>query len=131
MQRAVFIVILFFSLAAVTLQPAFAERTDLKPMTVGTYRVMQQVAHNRGWASTAYRNYLVGLFEGLLSSEGSTVDDRHGKVFCLPTGKGRSIATAFEWMETELNNVVAKEKSNALVARVFVAHLTHKYPCRE
>ena len=45
-------------------------------MTVETYRVLQRVSRNAGWASTAYRNYLIGLFEGLLSSEGEAAGDR-------------------------------------------------------
>jgi hypothetical protein len=107
-----------------------AQPTLLKPVTVETYRVLLRVSRNAGWASTAYRNYLVGLFEGLLSSEGSSAGDRHGKLFCVPAGKGNSIAATFEWLEKELNLVVAKAGPNELVARIFVSHLTQKYPCQ-
>ena len=103
----------------------------LHPMSVETYRVLQRVSRNSGWASTAYRNYLIGLFEGLLSSEGEAAGDRYGRLFCLPPEKGRSsISETFEWMETELNNVVAKAQPNTYVARIFVAHLTTSYPCK-
>ena len=99
-------------------------------MTVETYRVLQRVSRNAGWASTAYRNYLIGLFEGLLSSEGDAAGDRHGRLFCLPPERGRgSLAETFEWMEIELNNVVAKAQPKSYVARIFVAHLTTSYPC--
>jgi hypothetical protein len=124
--------IVLAAMLSVALVPrgAIAQPTVLAPMTVETYRVLQRVSRNAGWASTAYRNYLVGLFEGLLSSEGSVTGDRHGKLFCMPAGKGASIATTFEWMESELNNVVAKAQPKALVARLFVSHLTEKYPCQ-
>jgi hypothetical protein len=103
----------------------------LHPMTVETYRVLQRVSRNSGWASTAYRNYLIGLFEGLLSSEGDTAGDRYGRLFCLPPESGRSsLAETFEWMEIELNNVVAKAQPNSYVARIYVAHLTTSYPCK-
>jgi hypothetical protein len=103
----------------------------LNPMTVETYRVLQRVSRNSGWASTAYRNYLVGLFEGLLSSEGDTAGDRYGRLFCLPPESGRSsLAETFEWMEIELNNVVAKAQPNTYVARIFVTHLATSYPCK-
>ena len=103
----------------------------LHPMSVETYRVLQRVSRNAGWASTAYRNYLVGLFEGLLSSEGEAAGDRYGRLFCLPPERARgSLAETFEWMETELNNVVAKAQPNSYVARIFVAHLTTSYPCK-
>ncbi len=103
----------------------------LHPMTVETYRVLQRVSRNSGWASTAYRNYLVGLFEGLLSSEGDTAGDRHGRLFCLPPESGgNSLAATFEWMETELNNVVAKAQPNTYVARIFVTHRATSYPCK-
>ena len=72
----------------------------LHPMTVETYRVLQRVSRNAGWASTAYRNYLVGLFEGLLSSEGDAAGDRYGRLFCLPPERGRSsLSETYEWLE--------------------------------
>ena len=40
------------------------------------------------------------------------------------------LSETFEWMEIELNNVVAKAQPNAYVARIFVAHLTTSYPCK-
>jgi hypothetical protein len=103
---------------------AVAQPNVLHPMSVETYRVLQRVSRNAGWASTAYRNYLIGLFEGLLSSEGDAAGG-------LPPERGRgSLAETFEWMETELNNVVAKAQPNSYVARIFVAHLTTSYPCK-
>ena len=100
-------------------------------MSVKNYRVLLQVSRNGGWGATAYRSYLVGLFEGLLSSEGDAAGDRYGRLFCLPPERGRgSLAETFEWMEIELNNVVAKSLPDAYVARVFVAHLTTSYPCK-
>ena len=53
-------------------------------MSVKNYRVLLQVSRNGGWGATAYRSYLVGLFEGLLSSEGEAAGDRYGRLFCLP-----------------------------------------------
>ena len=112
----------------IVLQP---QPSVFNPMSVETYRVLQRVSRNAGWASTAYRNYLIGLFEGLLSSEGEAAGDRYGRLFCLPPERGRgSLAETFEWMEIELNNVVAKAQPNAYVARIFVAHLTTSYPCK-
>jgi hypothetical protein len=103
----------------------------LHPMTVETYRVLQRVSRNSGWASTAYRNYLIGLFEGLLSSEGDAAGDRYGRLFCLPPERGRgSLSETYEWLEIELNNVVAKAQPNSYVARIFVVHLTTSYPCK-
>jgi hypothetical protein len=120
-----------FMMPAAAIAQTNVQSSVLHPMSVETYRVMQRVSRNAGWASTAYRNYLVGLFEGLLSSEGEAAGDRYGRLFCLPPESGRgSIAETFEWMEIELNNVVAKAQPNAYVARIFVAHLTTSYPCK-
>lgn len=117
------------AIAGVT-HAAVAQPTVLVPMNVKNYRVLLQVSRNGGWGSTAYRNYLVGLFEGLLSSEGEAAGDRHGRLFCLPPDSGRgSISQTFSWMEAELNNVVAKSLPDAYVARIFVTHLTTRYPC--
>jgi hypothetical protein len=113
-----------------TMDGAVAQPHDLVPMNVKTYRVLLQVSRNGGWGATAYRNYLVGLFEGLLSSEGDAAGDRHGRLFCLPPERGRgSLSQTFGWLETELNNVVAKALPDAYVARIFVTHLTTRYPC--
>ena len=110
---------------------AVAQQTVFKPMSVNNYKVLLQVSRNGGWGATAYRNYLVGLFEGLLSSEGDTTGDRYGRLFCLPPERARgSLAETYEWLEAELNNVVAKSLPDAYVARVFVAHLTTSYPCK-
>ena len=115
----------------VMVRASFAQPSVLHPMSVETYRVLQRVSRNAGWASTAYRNYLVGLFEGLLISEGEAAGDRHGRLFCLPPERGSgSLAEKFEWLENELNNVVAKAKPNAYVASIFVAHLTANHPCK-
>jgi hypothetical protein len=109
---------------------AVAQPTVLAPMNVKNYRVLLQVSRNGGWGSTAYRNYLVGLFEGLLSSEGDAAGDRRGRLFCLPPEHGHgSLTDTFGWMEAELNNVVAKSLPDAYVARAFVTHLTARYPC--
>ena len=100
-------------------------------MDVKTYRVMQQVANNAGWGATAYRNYLVGLFEGLILTEVGTAGAGSNRLFCLPRERAQaSPAETFEWLESELNNVVAKAKPDAYVARIFVAHLTASYPCK-
>lgn len=110
---------------------ALAQQMPLHPMSVKNYRVLLQVSRNGGWGATAYRNYLVGLFEGLLSSEGDAAGDRYGRLFCLPSERGRgSLSETYEWLENELNNVVAKALPDAYVARVFVAHLTTSYPCK-
>jgi len=101
----------------------------LAPMNVENYRVLQRVSRNAGWASTAYKNYLVGLFEGLLYSEGGS--ESGAKLFCLPPAVRDSgkLSDTFEWMENELNNVAAKAQPNAMVARIFVAHLSLNHPC--
>lgn len=101
----------------------------LAPMNVENYRVLQRVSRGAGWASTAYKNYLVGLFEGLLYSEGGS--EGGAKLFCLPTAVRDSgkLSDIFEWMETELNNVVAKAQPNAMVARIYLAHLSQNFPC--
>jgi len=102
----------------------------LAPMNVESYRVLQRVSRNAGWGSTAYKNYLVGLFEGLLHAEGGA--ENASKLFCLPpqvrdSGK---LSDIFEWMETELNNVVGKAQPSAQVARIYVAHLSVNFPCQ-
>jgi hypothetical protein len=101
----------------------------LAPMNVENYRVLQRVSRNAGWASTAYKNYMVGLFEGLLNSEGGS--ENGAKLFCIPPAVRDSgkLSDTFEWMETELTNVVAKAQPNAMVARIFVAHLSQNFPC--
>lgn len=131
-MRALALALWALAVANVSLPvPAAAQSTVLNPMSVKTYRVLLQVSRNGGWGATAYRNYLVGLFEGLLSSEGEAAGDRHGRLFCLPPGRGRSsIPEIFEWMENELNNVVAKAPPDAYVARIFVTHLMTSYPCQ-
>ena len=100
-------------------------------MDVKTYRVMQQVANNAGWGATAYRNYLIGLFEGLILTETAVAGERSSRLFCLPRERAQaSPGETFEWLESELNKVVAGAKPDAYVARIFVAHLTASYPCR-
>ena len=109
---------------------AIAQPHVLTPMSVKNYRVLLQVSRNGGWGATAYRNYLIGLFEGLLSAEGDTAGDRYGRLFCLPPERGRgSLSETYGWMEVELNNVVAKSMPDDYVARIFVTHLTTSYPC--
>lgn len=132
LMRAPALALCAFGLASlVSLDRAIAQTTVLNPMSVKNYRVLLQVSRNGGWGSTAYRNYLVGLFEGLLSSEGDATGDRHGRLFCLPPERVRgSIIQTLEWMENELNNVVAKAQPDAYVARIFVTHLTTSYPCQ-
>jgi hypothetical protein len=110
---------------------AVAQPTVLNPMNVETFRVLQRVSRNAGWASTAYRNYLVGLFEGLLSPAGNASGDVQGRPYCLPVDRvSGPIHEMFEWLEKELNNVVAAAQPNDLVARIFVTHLTASYPCK-
>jgi hypothetical protein len=101
----------------------------LAPMNVDNYRMLQRLSRNGGWTSTAYKNYLVGLFEGLLHAEGGA--ENITGLFCLPTpGPDRSrIADVFEWMEKELNIVVGKAQPNAQVARIYAAHLSQHFPC--
>ena len=41
-----------------TAAASVAQPSVLHPMSVETYRVLQRVSRNAGWASTAYRNYL-------------------------------------------------------------------------
>jgi hypothetical protein len=125
--------VLLWVLCAVGWWPASATAQVtivLTPMNVENYRVLQRVSRNAGWASTAYKNYLVGLFEGLLYSEGGT--EGGARLFCLPrtvrdSGK---LSDTFEWMETELNKVVEKAQPNAMVARIYMAHLAQNYPCQ-
>jgi hypothetical protein len=110
---------------------AGAQPLVLKPMDVKNYKVLLQVSRNGGWGATAYKNYLIGLFEGLLSSEGEADGDRHGRLFCLPPERGRgSLTEKFEWLENEMNNVVAKAQPDAYIAHIFVVHLTTSYPCK-
>jgi len=124
---------LLLSMGAAGLWPAGAAAQAtivLAPMNVESYRVLQRVSRNAGWASTAYKNYLVGLFEGLLHSEGGA--ENPGKLFCVPApvrDSGR-LSDIFEFMETELNNVVAKAQPSAQVARIYVAHLSANFPCQ-
>jgi hypothetical protein len=103
----------------------------LAPMNVENYRVLQRVSRNAGWASTAYKNYLVGLFEGLLNAEGGAENAMTNKLFCVPSevrDRGK-LSDIFDWMQHELNAVVATAQPDARVAQVFVAHLSQKFPC--
>lgn len=121
------------ALGMAILEPAsaMAQPNVLTPMSVETYRVMLRVSRNAGWGATAYRNYLIGLFEGLLNSQSKTAGERHGRLFCLPADKTRgSVIDTFEWLETEINNVVAKAPPDASVAQTFLAHLSARYPCQ-
>ena len=123
-------VLLCMSLA-MGLQTADAQPIVLRSMDVKTYRVMQQVANNAGWGATAYRNYLIGLFEGLLIAEVAEAGERSSRLFCLPAEHVRGAPTEnFEWLEAELKKSVANAKPDAYVARIFVAHLTASYPCK-
>jgi hypothetical protein len=123
-----------FSICSAGLWSAYAAAQAtivLAPMNVENYRVLQRVSRNAGWASTAYKNYLVGLFEGLLHAEGGAVNPMVNKLFCLPApvrDTGR-LSDIFEWMETELNKIVATAQPNAQVARIYVAHLSLNFPC--
>ena len=45
-------------------------------------------------------------------------------------GRG-SLAETFEWLEIELNNVVAKAQPNTYVARIFVTHLARATHARD
>jgi hypothetical protein len=124
--------VLWLLCAMVTWRPADAAAQatiTLAPMNVENFRVLQRVSRNAGWASTAYKNYLVGLFEGLLYSEGGS--ESGAKLFCLPAAVRDSgkLSDTFEWLENELTNVLAKAQPNAMVARIFVAHLSLNHPC--
>lgn len=102
-----------------------------RSMDVKTYRVMQQVANNAGWGATAYRNYLIGLFEGLILTEAGAAGERSSRLFCLPRERVQATpAETFEWLEGELNKVVAGARPDAYVARIFVAHMSARYPCK-
>lgn len=126
---------LLLSIGSAGLWPAGAAAQAtivLAPMSVENYRVLQRVSRNAGWASTAYKNYLVGLFEGLLYAEGGADNAVARKLFCLPpqvrdSGK---LSEIFEWMESELTNAVAMAQPSAQVARIYVAHLSQNFPCR-
>ena len=101
----------------------------LAPMNVENYRMLQRVSRNGGWTATAYKNYLVGLFEGLLYAEGGA--ENSTKMFCLPAPVRDSgkLIDIFEWMENELSIVVGKAQPNAQVARIYAAHLSQQFPC--
>lgn len=102
----------------------------LAPMSVENFRMLQRVSRNGGWTSTAYKNYLVGLFEGLLHAEGGA--ENATRMFCLPAAvrDGGKLADIFDWMETELTIVVAKAaQPGAQVARIYAAHLSQHFPC--
>jgi hypothetical protein len=103
----------------------------LAPMNVENYRVLQRVSRNAGWASTSYKNYLVGLFEGLLHAEGGAENAMTNKLFCLPpqVRDSNKLSDIFEWMETELNNLIANAQPSAQVARTYVAYLSQNFPC--
>jgi hypothetical protein len=122
------------SICAASLSPASAEAQAtivLAPMSVENYRVLQRVSRNAGWASTAYKNYLVGLFEGLLHAEGGAENAMTNKLFCLPpqVRDSNKLSDIFEWMETELNNLIANAQPSAQVARTYVAYLSQNFPC--
>src|SRR5262249_18002454 len=103
----------------------------LTPMSVKNYKVLLQVSRNGGWGAVGDKDYQVGLFEGLMSSEGDAAGDRYGRLFCFPPERASgSLPEKFDWLENELNNVVAKSLPDAYVARIFVAHLTTSYPCK-
>jgi hypothetical protein len=102
-----------------------------RSMDVKTYRMLVQVANNGGWGATAHRNYLIGLFEGLMLTEAGTAGEQSNRLFCLPRERLQaSPAERFEWLESELNKIVAGAKPEAYVARIFVAHLSESYPCK-
>ena len=122
------------SMCAASLVPASAKAqvtVVLAPMNVENYRVLQRVSRNAGWASTAYKNYLVGLFEGLLHAEGGADNPMTNKLFCLPSRvrDSNKLSDIFEWMQTELDNLTANAQPSAQVARIYVAHLTQNFPC--
>jgi hypothetical protein len=101
----------------------------LAPMNVENYRMLQRVSRNGGWTATAYKNYLIGLFEGLLYAEGGA--ENATRLFCLPAPVRDSgkLIDIFEWMENELNIAVGKAQPNAQVARIYAAHLSLQFPC--
>jgi len=101
----------------------------LAPMSVENYRMLQRASRNGGWTSTAYKNYLLGLFEGLLHAEGGA--ENSTRLFCLPAPVRDSakLVDIFDWMESELNIVVDKAQPNAQVARLYGAHLSQNFPC--
>jgi hypothetical protein len=103
----------------------------LAPMNVENYRVLQRVSRNAGWASTSYKNYLVGLFEGLLHAEGGAENAMTHKLFCLPpqVRDSAKLSDIFEWMETELNKLIITAQPSAQVAQVYVTHLSQNFPC--
>jgi hypothetical protein len=39
------------------------------------------------------------------------------------------LSDIFEWMETELNKLIANAQHNAQVAQIYVAHLSLNFPC--
>ena len=104
----------------------------LAPMNVENYRVLQRVSRNAGWASTSYKNYLVGLFEGLLHAEGGAENAMTHKLFCLPpqVRDSAKLSDIFEWMETELNKLISSAQPSAQVAKIYVTHLSQNFPCQ-
>jgi hypothetical protein len=102
----------------------------LVPMTVETFHFMQRIARNGGFGATAYKNYIVGLFEGLLHAEGTTAEGSTGKLFCLPPEHSRAkIIKLFEWMEADVNRLVVDAPPKALVSDLYASYLNKNYPC--
>jgi hypothetical protein len=102
----------------------------LVPMNVETFHFMQRIARNGGFGATAYKNYIVGLFEGLLYAEGTSPEGPAGKLFCLPPEYSRDkIIKLFEWMETDFNRLVADAPPKALVSELYASYLNKNFPC--
>jgi hypothetical protein len=131
-MRIIAALLLSFCMAQPALWPTIAAAQVtivLAPMTVENFRMLQRVSRNGGWTGTAYKNYLVGLFEGLLHAEGGA--ENATRLFCLPAAvrDGGKIIDIFDWMDHELNIVVGKAQPNAQVARIYAAHLSQQFPC--
>jgi hypothetical protein len=53
-------------------------------------------------------------------------------LFCLPpqVRDSSKLSDIFEWMEIELNKLIANAQPNAQVAQIYTAHLSKNFPCQ-
>jgi hypothetical protein len=126
------LVLLICVLASIgSTQLAKAEDVPLTPMNVKLFEILQRQENNDSWSGVAYRNYLIGLFEGLLFSEGSETYTTGTKLFCLPAQfRAGSVPDVFSRLEVELKVAVRGGKPEEYVSQVFIRHLVRSFPCR-
>jgi hypothetical protein len=123
---------IFLALGLVPI-PTASQATQLRPMTVRQFDILRRAAENPAdgfWASVAFDNYMIGLFEGFILLTAPDSPTQTGQSFCLPAAfTTGSAADVFFRLRAELDVAIGEAGGEELVAPKFLAHLYQMFPC--